>query len=407
MFQVIFKWTIIILLTGLCIGAASAFFLWSLAIVTTFSKETPWLLYCLPILGLGITILYKKVNLKLSNGNHFIIESYFDEREDHHKPNIPFALAPLVLFSTLLSHLGGGSVGREGTAVQMGASISSQLNRWMNLNRIEQRLLTTIGISAGFGAVFGTPLAASIFALEFFNFRKTKWFFILPTLLTAYIADFVCVGLGIQHTQFEILHFPEYSLSTSGWIMIAGIIFGVAAFLFIQSGKLFASFFATFKSPFLKPIIGGSIYVLLVLITHQEKMIGLGVDTITDAFIHQQNSYDFLIKILLTSFILSAGFKGGEVTPLFFIGAVLGSALIAYIPLPLSLLAGLGLVAVFAGATHCIFTAIMMGIELFGVGFSYYIVLACAFAFLMSGSKNIYEGRPMGKIKKVTTNYFF
>ena len=135
-------------------------------------------------------------------------------------------------------------------------------------------------------------------------------------------------------------------------------------------------------------------------------MMGLGLPVIEDAFIHQQGSFDFLMKILLTSFILSAGFKGGEVTPLFFIGAVLGSSLIGFIPLPISLLAGLGLVAVFAGATHCVLSSIMLGIEIFGIEYTFYIFLSCVIAYFISGRKNIYEGRPESLMKKYISTYF-
>lgn len=401
------KWFPIIVIASLLIGSTSALFLWSLDLVTKFRLEQPWLLFCLPLIGGCIALLYEYTKTSLSNGNSYILQSFFREDLEDKKPAITFLLTPLVLIGTLLTHLGGGSAGREGTAVQMGASIASQFNKWTSLDKNQQRLLTCIGISAGFAGVFGTPLAASIFAIEFFGFRKTKWFYIIPCLLSAYLAHFTCVGWGIQHAEYAIISFNNYSISTISWIGFSGITFGLAAMLYIQSGILFSSFFSKIKSPILKPIIGGGLIVVFVYFTHQEKMTGLGLQTISDAFVHQQGSIDFLIKLLLSSFTLSAGFKGGEVTPLFFIGAVLGSALIAYIPLPISLLAGLGLIAVFAGATHCVLSAILLGIELYGIEYSYYIMLATVIAYLVSGSKNIYEGRPMGKIKKAMSPYFF
>ena len=401
------KWFPIIVIASLLIGSTSALFLWSLDLVTKFRLEQPWLLFCLPLIGVYIALLYAYTKTSLNNGNSFIIQSFFREDLEDKKPAVPFLLTPLVLVGTLLTHLGGGSAGREGTAVQMGASIASQFNKWTSLDKNQQRLLTCIGISAGFAGVFGTPLAASIFAIEFFGFRKTKWFFILPCLLSAYLAHFTCIGWGIQHAKYAIIIFNDFSINTFGWIGIAGIAFGIAAMFYIRSGILFSSIFSKIKSPILKPMIGGILIVVFVYFTHQEKMTGLGLQTISDAFVHQQGSIDFLIKLLLTSFTLSAGFKGGEVTPLFFIGAVLGSALIAYIPLPISLLAGLGLIAVFAGATHCVLSAILLGIELYGIEYSFYIMLVCSIAFLVSGTKNIYEGRPMGKIKKTISTYFF
>jgi H+/Cl- antiporter ClcA len=407
MIQTFSKWTILILLTGLFVGSASAFFLWSLDHVTKFRLAQPWLLFLLPMIGGCIALIYASTKPVLNNGNSYIMHSFLQEDVEDKKPTVPFLLTPLVLIGTLLTHLGGGSAGREGTAVQMGASIASQLNKWISLDKKQQRLLTCIGISAGFAGVFGTPWAASIFAFEFFGFRKTKWFFVIPCLLSAYLAHFTCIGWGIQHAEYAIIAFNDFSIITFGWIGIAGIAFGLAAMLYVRSGNIFSKIFSKIKSPILKPIIGGGLIVVFVYFTHQEKMTGLGLQTISDAFVHQQGPIDFLIKLLLTSFTLNAGFKGGEVTPLFFIGAVLGSALIAYIPLPISLLAGLGLIAVFAGATHCVLSAIVLGIELYGIEYSFYIMLATVIAYLVSGTKNIYEGRPMGKIKKAMSPYFF
>jgi H+/Cl- antiporter ClcA len=406
MFYKYSKWAFFILLTSLIVGTASAFFLWSLEQVTQLRDHEPWLLYCLPVIGGCIALLYSKFNSKLSNGNALVIQSFFNNEVASKNTTIPFILTPLVFIGTLLSHLGGGSVGREGTAVQMGASIASQLNRWFNLDKLEQRLLICIGISAGFAGVFGTPLAASVFAFEFFGCKKTKWFFLIPSLLSAYFAHFICIGWGIQHAHYVMIPFKDYTYQTIGWIGFSGILFGLAALLFIQSSILFSTLFSKIKSLYFRPIIGAIIFVALVYFAHQEKMTGLGLQIISDAFIHQQGSFDFIIKILLTSFILSSGFKGGEVTPLFFIGAVLGSALVAFIPLPISLLAGLGLVAVFAGATHCVLTAILLGIELYGIEYGFYIILVCIIAYFISGTKNIYEGRPLGKIKERLSTYF-
>jgi len=402
------KWTFIVWLSSCLIGSAAAAFLWSLDLVTKLRIDQSWLLFCLPLFGVIIAFIYSKSNADLGNGNAFIMRSFFKEEkgQQKNKETIPFLLTPFVFLGTLLTHLGGGSVGREGTAVQMGASISSQLNRWFSLNKNEQRLLTCIGISAGFAGVFGTPLAASFFAIEFFNFKKIHWFYLLPCLISAYLAHYVCLFWGIQHTKYIILPFNDFSFTTIKWIAISGLVFGIAALLFIQSSTFFSKLFIKIKSPFLRPIIGGIIFIGVILLSGQEKMMGLGLPVITDAFLHPQGSFDFLIKILLTSFILSAGFKGGEVTPLFFIGSVLGSALIAFVPLPVSLLAGLGLVAVFAGATHCVIAATILGIELFGIEFSAYILIASAIAYLSSGSKSIYQERPQDWYKKIISSYF-
>ncbi len=398
------QWLCIVVVIGIIVGSASALFLALLDLVGTLGKQQPIFLYALPVFGIFIVWMYSK--LSSTNGNQLIHAAYFDTSNDIIKKRVPLLLTPLVLIGTLLTHLGGGSAGREGTAVQMGASLASQFNRWFKLNETAQRLVIALGVSAGFAGVFGTPIAASIFAFEFFGFRKTKWYFIFPSLLVAYAADFVCVQWGIQHAQYTIDLFSDYSYATIGWVSIAGVVFGLAAFLFVQSSVLFTKLAVQIKSPFLRAALGGVLIVAFVLGTGHEKMAGLGLPVIDDAFIHPQAPFNFLIKLLLTSFTLSVGFKGGEVTPLFFIGAVLGSALIAILPLPISLLAGLGLVAVFAGATHCVVTAIFLGIELFGVKFTIYIAIACVIAYLFAGNKSIYEERPVSWVKKSMGAYF-
>jgi H+/Cl- antiporter ClcA len=203
-----------------------------------------------------------------------------------------------------------------------------------------------------------------------------------------------------------LVAFNKYSFQTFGWIGVAGILSGLTAMLYILCLDFFSSIFTKIQYQPLRTLIGGVILVAIIILTHQEKMTGLGLQNIADAFIHPQGHWDFLIKLLLTSITLSVGFKGGEVTPLFFIGAVLGSVLVAFIPLPISLVAGLGLIAVFAGATHCLISSVILGIELFGIQYSCYIIIACTIAYLFSGKKNIYTGRPKGWLKEKIAAYF-
>jgi H+/Cl- antiporter ClcA len=203
------------------------------------------------------------------------------------------------------------------------------------------------------------------------------------------------------------LPFKMNAISSLGWVGLAGIIFGLASLLFIRFGLLFSKIFSYLPNKPIRPIIGGIILVVVILVFKQEKMMGLGLDQIADAFITPQGYIDFFIKMILTTLTLSAGFKGGEVTPLFFIGATLGSVLIYFIPLPISLLAGLGLIALFSGATHCVISAIFLGIELYGWENTLYIVIACSVAYFFSGSKSIYENRPRDSVKKALTPYYF
>lgn len=197
----------------------------------------------------------------------------------------------------------------------------------------------------------------------------------------------------MKHTIYTIPTIPAISLSSLSWSIIVGLIFGLAAFSFIYSGKIFEGLFSKIKFTPLRPFVGGVLIALFIVLTNSTKYIGLGIPSISNAFLTPAGNFDFAIKILLTSFTLSAGFKGGEVTPLFFIGATLGSMLIWFIPLPMALLAGMGFVAVFTGATHCSIASIIMGIELFGLEAGIFVGIASVVAYFTSGINGIYSAQ--------------
>ena len=397
-FPFLIKWLITCSAVGFIVGSICAFFLFSLNWVTHYREAQQWIIYGLPVAGLIIALSYKYWGNPSSKGNNLLIEEYL-----HPQRRIPFVMAPLVLFGTLLTHLFGGSAGREGTAVQIGGAISDQFNRWFDFNKTERRILISIGITAGFAAVFGTPLAGTIFGLEVLLIGKKRYFGILPCLFTAYIANFSCQLWNIPHTHYPIHDIiPPVSLTNITLSLAAGILFGITAWLFTCAGDFFSAQFKKINSSLLRPVIGGVIIVVIVsLLLKNTKYIGLGIPMIQDAFINPANYYDFMIKLLLTTFTLSAGFKGGEVTPLFFIGATLGSALSGIIPLPIGLLAAMGFVAVFSGATNTPLACIVMGYELFGWQPIPFIGIACIAAFLCSGKKGIYIAQKGGIKEKL------
>ncbi|HEY6144026.1 MAG TPA: chloride channel protein, partial [Flavobacterium sp.] len=210
----------------------------------------------------------------------------------------------------------------------------------------------------------------------------------------AYIAYFTVENLQVKHTHYPIPEAPEISVHVIEWVVIAGILFGLTSMLFSRTTHLWAKLFSkTIEYPPLRPFVGGLILVLAIYLIGTTKYIGLGIPTIAESFWMPNTSYDFIIKILFTGFTLGAGFKGGEVTPLFFIGATLGSALSLVIPLPIALLAGMGFVAVFSGATHTPIACTVMGIELFGLQNGGFIAIACLMAYFSSGSVGIYHSQ--------------
>jgi H+/Cl- antiporter ClcA len=394
------KWFFICIICGLLIGSASVIFLYSLDQITTWRENNIWIIYTLPIIGLVVGGMYFYFGGEAKKGNNLILEQHQDPQI-----KIPFKMAPLVLIGTLLTHLGGGSAGREGTAVQMGGAIADQFTSLFKLNDAQRRTILIIGISGGFAAVFGTPLAGAIFALEIMLFKNIQIADILPSFATAYIAHYTCLAWGIHHTSYTISIIPNLNAVAIVSVFLAGLIFGLAALLFTKANFVWTSLFKKIKYEPFRPFIGGIVIVLVVYLLGTTKFIGLGIPAIQDAFIHPAGTCDFAIKLLLTTFTLSAGFKGGEVTPLFFIGAVLGNVLILFIPLPMALLAGMGFVAVFAGATHCAIASIVLGIELFGLHAGFYIGIASITAYFTSGANGIYSAQLKEGAKYQFYNY--
>ena len=400
------KWLAIYLIVGGIVGSATAFFLQTLDYVTLFREKHIWVVYFLPIAGLLIGLLYYYYGDAANKGNNLLIETHQSLENGETPKPIPFKMAPLVFMSTLLTHVAGGSAGREGTAVQMGGAIADQFTAIFKINTAERKTILIIGISSGFAAVFGTPLAGAIFAIEILSIKKIKINQVFASFFVAYIAHYSCLAWQVKHTLYNIPTIPAISVTTSLWAIIAGIIFGLTAFAFTSTGKLFEELFSKIKFAPLRPFIGGIIIALFIVVFNATKYIGLGIPSIQDAFINNAGQFDFAIKLILTSFTLSAGFKGGEVTPLFFIGATLGNILIWFIPLPMALLAGMGFVAIFSGATNCVYASIALGLELFGMKAGVYIGLASVVACFTSGPNGIYSAQLKVGLKYAAYYYF-
>jgi len=397
----IIKFSILSVLTGFYVGSITALFLASLNAVTQYREKHEWIIFSLPLIGLLIGWMYYQYGTIAKKGNNLIIEQHSATQ----KESLPFIMAPLVFITTLLTHLAGGSAGREGTAVQMGGAIADQFTKTFKLDHGQRNTLLIMGVSAGFSAVFGTPFAGAIFAMEIMLFKNCKWQDILPSFAAAYIAHITCIHWGIHHNEYAIYFIPSINISSVLWSMLAGGLFGLAAFLFSGLQKFWTGIFNKVKFELLRPVIGGVMLIIIILMLGTQKHVGLGIASITESFLRPAGQYDFIIKILLTTFTLSAGFKGGEVTPLFFIGATLGSILIWFIPLPIALLAGMGFVAVFAGATHAAVTGIVLGIEMFGWKAGVFIGVASTIAYFTSGLDGIYSAQLKEGAKFKLYNY--
>lgn len=373
-------------LVSIFVGSASAFFLISLDYITNLQTTNHFLLFFGPLAGIVIVFLYSRVDASLKNGNSLILSAIHNKEK-----KVSFLLAPLIFISTLLTHLVGGSAGREGTAVQLAAGITSWIKGFFRNMISDNKLLLICAVSAGFASVFGTPLAGTFFALEFHKNGKFSLKYVFPSLIVGFGAHYVCMLYPILHTPFKHVYLNNFSLHLLLGVLLSALLFGLCSILFVKLGEWFSLLFLKIKSEYLRVVIGSGIFIATILVLDARMFTGLGVETILKSFENPMDISVFILKILFTTLTLSIGFKGGEVTPLFFIGATLGSFLAFQLDLPLDLLASLGLVAVFAGATKTPFACSIMAAELVGYQIFPLALLTCYIAFYVSGKKGIYK----------------
>ncbi|MGY5453485.1 voltage-gated chloride channel family protein [Agarivorans sp. MS3-6] len=411
---VLLRWLLLLIPMAIAVGTLNAMFLWLLDYASHTRAAKPYLLYFLPFAGIAVVFVYRRFGKNAELGNNLIIDEI-------HQPGagIPLRMAPLVLFSTVVTHLFGGSAGREGTAVQIGGACSAAYGKWFKLNGRDYQILLSAGVAAGFSALFSTPLAATIFALEVLALGRIRFDSVIPALFAAILADVVCTAWGAPHTQYKIdflehvmlfEHVMHVDLWLLGKVLLASIAFGLTGFLFGEAVFMFKDIFKhLFKNPYLIVVIGALIVIGLVHLIGHQDYIGLGVNSSREggvSIISAFNEggaewYSWMLKLLLTAITLAAGFKGGEVTPLFFIGATLGNTLAWVMGAPVDLFAALGFIAVFAAATNTPLACTIMGVELFGSDHLLYFAVACFVAYYFSGHTGIYSSQRIAVPKSV------
>ncbi|AFL87442.1 chloride channel protein EriC [Terriglobus roseus DSM 18391] len=395
LFRYLLRWIPLAGLTGVMAGSASALLLWSLNVATAIRESHRWLIALLPVAGLAVGLMYRYLGTSVEAGNNLILDEVHDPRR-----TIPVRMTPLILIGTFITHLFGGSAGREGTAIQTGASLADQLARPFRLSAEERRVLLMCGISAGFASVFGTPLAGAIFGLEVLMVGSVSYGALVPCIVAAFAGDLTTRAWHVTHTVYRVSAVPQISARGVLLAAVAGAAFGLVAMAFAHTVHAIAARCKAWiaYAP-LRPFLGGALVAAAVFAFGTTKYIGLGIPGILASFDGQQPAYDWAAKFLFTVVTLGAGFKGGEVTPLFFIGATLGNALAYVLPLPPSLLAGMGFVAVFAGAANTPVASTLMAVELFGAEAGAYAGIACVFSYLFSGNSGIYRSQRAGIAK--------
>lgn len=401
-------------LTAVAAGAAGAAFLVSLSAVTRLHQRHAWLLFLLPVLGLAVWWLYHRFAGPAAKGTNLLIEQAHEA-----EPQVPFRLAPLIFVSTLLTHLGGGSAGREGTAVQMGGGIGGGVSSLLRLVPVDRRRVLLAGMAAGFGAVFGTPMAAAVFALECIRPRRLDWRALPVCLIAAWAAHLTCLACGGSHASYDVGLPPIAGLRWKDlhfdWLLgsaVAGLAAGGLARLYIQAGRLIARSFSRIPQAWLRPVAGAGVVILLATLLRDRSYLGLGAIPMDSGGVSIQSAFGpagippwaWVLKLVFTVVTLGSGFKGGEVTPLFFMGATAGNALGPYVGLPPAMGAALGLAGVFAGASRTPVACTILGVELFGFASLPYLALACWLSRYTAGNDSIYEAQritcTVGKLER-------
>lgn len=384
------RWVLLGIGVGIVAGFSAAALLASLTWATDTRVAHGWIVWFLPIAGLVTGCLYHYTGGRAAEGNNLIIDEIREPRA-----GVPRRMAPLIFFSTFVTQLFGGSAGREGTGIQLSVGLSDSLARYLPLNRHQRRILMIAAMSAGFGALFGVPLAGAVFGLEVQSIGRVKYEAIVPAFVASIIGDLVVRALGVKHLAVsKIAPFPTDAVLLLK-VAALGVIFGLVGLAFVHAVRLLKRVAARFLrwNP-LRPFIGGLLILALMLIVGNRDYLGLSLPLASSALGGNDTSASvFALKLLFTVVTLGFGFYGGEVTPLFVIGSTLGAWLASVFGLDIALVAAIGYVAVFAGAANVPLTCTLIAVELFGGHIAVVAAIACVIAYLFSSDASIYASQ--------------
>lgn len=388
---------------GALAGVSSAALLQSLSWATDTRDAHAWLLFGLPLAGFVVGLTYHCGGGRATDGNNVIIDEI-------HQPSawVPRRMAPLVFIGTVITHLFGGSAGREGTALQMSGSLTDWFSRITRMVAVDRRTLLIAALAGGFGAVFGVPLTGCVFALEVQAVGRVRYDAIVPAFAASLVGDLVVRGLGVQHTPVPTIGSVELTAPLLFKVMAAALLFGLTSLVFIELTHGIRALFAmTVPWAPARPLIGGLLVIGLAYLVGTRDYLGLSLPLISDALGVGGTvvAGAFALKVLFTAVTLGSGFLGGEVTPLFVIGTTLGATLGHVLGVPGPLLAAIGFVAVFAGATNTPLACTLMGVELFGAGPIVLLAIACIVSYIVVGERGVYGAQRIDTAKSTAHDY--
>ena len=393
------KWIIFAIIVGIIVGLCGTAFYFALSLVTVLRTQNTWLIFLLPLGGVGIVAMYRILHNEKDTGTNLVISAIYSDDE------LPLRMAPLIFVSTLITHLFGGSAGREGAALQMGGSIGNALGKLFRFDDKDKHVMIMCGMSAAFSALFGTPMAAAILPMEMVSVGVMYYIALVPCVISSLVAHGIAYSFGVSNELFLIHYIPKFTIVSAIEISILAILCALVSILFCillhKSEDLYKRFFS---NPYIRVIAGGCIIIVLTLLVGNQDYNGTGINIIAHCINGTVRPEAFLLKMIFTALTLGAGYKGGEIVPSFFTGAAFGCLFGNLLGFSPTLCTAVGMTAVFCGVTNCPITSLLISFELFGYDGMPYFLLATALSYMLSGYFGLYRSQKI-VYSKYKTNY--
>ena len=380
------KWIVFSILAGVVVGSIGTLFYFCLSWVTKLRGNNPWIVWFLPIGGVLIVGAYHLLHNEKDSGTNLVISSI------HSGDELPLRMAPSIFFSTLVTHMLGGSAGREGAALQLGGSIGNAIGKVFRFDEKDRHIMTMCGMSAAFSALFGTPMAAAIFSMEVVSVGVMYYAALVPCVIAALVAHAIAAYFGAEAEIFLLQSLPDFTVGSAVKVSVLAVLCAFVSVLFCillhQAAHLYQKFFT---NPYIRIFVGGCIVIVLTLLVGDQTYNGSGIDLVGHCMNGKVRPEMFLLKMLFTAATLGAGYKGGEIVPSFCIGGTFGCLFGTLLGFSPSLCTAVGMAAVFCGVTNSPITSLLISFELFGYEGMPYFLLAIALSYMMSGYHGLYH----------------